>query len=578
MAIKLVEHVKARTRSVQLDKSTAHDASRRYSSLPATVDIFMGKTKANVKSPSEVSSGSTVTVRRYKSLLDVDGAPKIGPNKPISYEDLYQNTHHNTPPAKRPRPEPDQEPQEPQDPSQTAKVDKALSTNLPLSSEGSPASSPPPSRAPASPLPEEPVSDPYQAGVAPSAPSSDLRNIVRRKLTGYVGFANLPNQWHRKSVRKGFNFNVMVVGESGLGKSTLVNTLFNTSLYPPKERKGPSLDILPKTVQIQSISADIEEAGVRLRLTVVDTPGFGDFVNNDESWRPIVDNIEQRYDAYLDAENKVNRMNIVDNRIHACVFFIQPTGHSLKPLDIEVMRRLHTKVNLIPVIAKADTLTDEEIANFKARILADIKYHDIQIFEGPRYELDDEETIAENNEIMSKVPFAVVGATNEITNADGRKVRGRSYPWGVIEVDNEEHCDFVKLRQMLIRTHMEELKEHTNNSLYENYRTDKLIGMGVSQDPSVFKEVNPAVKQEEERALHEQKLAKMEAEMKMVFQQKVAEKESKLKQSEEELYSRHREMKEQLERQRMELEEKKQRVESGRPIEKEGKRKGFSLR
>ncbi|CAI0647975.1 unnamed protein product [Colletotrichum noveboracense] len=457
-------------------------------------------------------------------------------------------------------------------------------------SEGSPATSPPPSAAPASPPAgklvsaneiEEAISNASLAGgVVPpmAAPSSDLRNIVRRKLTGYVGFANLPNQWHRKSVRKGFNFNVMVVGESGLGKSTLVNTLFNTSLYPPKERKGPSLDIIPKTVTIQSISADIEEAGVRLRLTVVDTPGFGDFVNNDESWRPIVDNIEQRYDAYLDAENKVNRMNIVDNRIHACVFFIQPTGHSLKPLDIEVMRRLHTKVNLIPVIAKADTLTDEEIANFKSRILSDIKYHGIQIFEGPRYELDDEETIAENNEIMSKVPFAVVGATNEITNADGRKVRGRSYPWGVIEVDNEEHCDFVKLRQMLIRTHMEELKEHTNNSLYENYRTDKLIGMGVSQDPSVFKEVNPAVKQEEERHLHEQKLAKMEAEMKMVFQQKVAEKESKLKQSEEELYSRHREMKEQLERQRMELEEKKQRVESGRPIEKEGKRKGFSLR
>jgi septin 7 len=43
--------------------------------------------------------------------------------------------------------------------------------------------------------------------------ATDLRNVVRRKLTGYVGFANLPNQWHRKSVRKGFNFNVMVVGQ-----------------------------------------------------------------------------------------------------------------------------------------------------------------------------------------------------------------------------------------------------------------------------------------------------------------------------------------------------------------------------
>jgi septin 7 len=213
------------------------------------------------------------------------------------------------------------------------------------------------------------------------------------------------------------------------------------------------------------------------------------------------------------------------------------------------------------------------------QILADIQYHNIQIFEGPRYELDDEETIAENNEIMSKVPFAVVGANTEVTTADGRKVRGRRYPWGVIEVDNEEHCDFVKLRQMLIRTHMEELKEHTNNSLYENYRSEKLTQMGVAQDPSVFKEVNPAVKQEEERSLHEQKLQKMEMEMKMVFQQKVAEKESKLRQSEEELYARHKEMKDQLERQRADLEEKKVRAESGKLADHDKKKRGgFSLR
>lgn len=30
---------------------------------------------------------------------------------------------------------------------------------------------------------------------------------------GYVGFANLPNQVHRKSVKKGFEFTLMVVGE-----------------------------------------------------------------------------------------------------------------------------------------------------------------------------------------------------------------------------------------------------------------------------------------------------------------------------------------------------------------------------
>ena len=66
--------------------------------------------------------------------------------------------------------------------------------------------------------------------------------------------------------------------------------------------------------------------------------------------------------------------------------------------------------------------------------------------------------------------------------------------------------------------------------------------------------------------MHEAKLAKMEAEMKMVFQQKVQEKEAKLKQSEEELYARHREMKDALEKQRADLEDKKRRIESGRPL------------
>jgi septin 7 len=56
--------------------------------------------------------------------------------------------------------------------------------------------------------------DAFVSDTMAAAPAlSDNRNIVRRKLTGYVGFANLPNQWHRKSVRKGFNFNVMVVGK-----------------------------------------------------------------------------------------------------------------------------------------------------------------------------------------------------------------------------------------------------------------------------------------------------------------------------------------------------------------------------
>ena len=52
----------------------------------------------------------------------------------------------------------------------------------------------------------------------------------------------------------------------------------------------------------------------------------------------------------------------------------------------------------------------------------------------------------------------------------GRKVRGRQYPWGFVEVDNPKHSDFALLRRFLIQTHMQDLKDVTHDVHYENYR------------------------------------------------------------------------------------------------------------
>lgn len=67
-------------------------------------------------------------------------------------------------------------------------------------------------------------------------------------------------------------------------------------------------------------------------------------------------------------EQQPRRTEKIDLRVHACLYFIRPTGHTLKPLDIEVMKRLCTRVNLIPVVAKADTLSPVDLAKFKARV------------------------------------------------------------------------------------------------------------------------------------------------------------------------------------------------------------------
>ena len=135
----------------------------------------------------------------------------------------------------------------------------------------------------------------------------------------------------------------MVVGESGLGKSTLINSMFLTDVYS-QQAPGPSARI-KKTVQVETSKALLKESGVNLTLTVVDTPGFGDAVDNSNCWDPVTSYVESQYEAFLDAETRVNRITAMpDSRVHACLYFIAPSGHGLKPLDVEFMKRLHDKV------------------------------------------------------------------------------------------------------------------------------------------------------------------------------------------------------------------------------------------
>ncbi|GBN50154.1 Septin-4 [Araneus ventricosus] len=289
------------------------------------------------------------------------------------------------------------------------------------------------------------------------------------KPQGEIGFATLPEQVHRKSVKKGFDFTLIVVGETGLGKSTLINSLFLTDLY--KDRKILSVEErVDRTVDIEKTTIDIEEKGVKLRLTVIDTPGFGDAINCEENWKTIERYIDEQFNQFFKDESGLNRKNIIDNRVHCCLYFIPPYGHGLRQLDVEFMKRLHSKVNIVPIIAKADTLTPIEVRKLKETILREVEEQQIKIYQLPECDSDeDEEFKQQDKELKESIPFAVIGST-QIVEINGRKVRGRLYPWGIVEVENPKHSDFLKLRTFLISTHMQDLKDVTRDVHYENYR------------------------------------------------------------------------------------------------------------
>nr|CAH0110164.1 unnamed protein product [Daphnia galeata] len=286
----------------------------------------------------------------------------------------------------------------------------------------------------------------------------------------YIGFASLPDQIHRKTIKKGFEFTLMVAGESGLGKSTLVNTLFLTDLYqdrviPPVEER------LTKTTAIQVRTADIEEMGIKLRLTIVDTPGFGDALNSEETCQALSDYIDVQFKKYFQDESGLHRKSIVDNRVHCCLYFIPPYGRGLRMLDVAAMRKLHKKVNLVPVIGKADSLTTAELSRFKSQVLQELKQYEIQIYQFPECDPDEDEAFKkQDKELKDSVPFAVSGSC-QILEVNGRRFRGRIYPWGVVEVESPLHSDLQKLRSMLIETHLADLRDQTHEIHYEAFRS-----------------------------------------------------------------------------------------------------------
>jgi septin 6/8/11 len=274
----------------------------------------------------------------------------------------------------------------------------------------------------------------------------------------------------------------------------------------------------------------------------------------------VVKYIDEQFEKYLQEELKIHRssnLTVDDSRIHCCLYMISPIGHGLKAIDLVTMQALDKKVNLIPVIAKADTITKDELSILRKKIVSELRENGITTYTLPT---DDPETNEFNTQINNLMPLAVVGS-QDFVRIGSKKVRGRVYPWGTVQVENEAHNDFVRLREMLLRINLEDLRESTHSRHYEIYRMARLEQMGfgdTDESPTTctFQETF-----EVRRGVHLAELKRKEEEMRQGFVMRVKEKEAELKESERELHSKFDALKKKQQDDKKRLEDDRKRLE-----------------
>lgn len=200
----------------------------------------------------------------------------------------------------------------------------------------------------------------------------------------------------------------MVAGQSRLGKTTFLATLFDGLLTPPRtEESQENAIVFAPTKEIKAYNLGTSRAFMDFQyllfvyvqswrpsrtlasklksLTLQDMGMIAPlrlstlvcliFIN--PLWcvraRMLLEFLERQFDKVFEEEQRIHRNpKFEEHRVHALLYFLEPTALGLKQFDIDFMKLLASRVNVIPVIAKADGLTVKERESFKTKVRAQL--------------------------------------------------------------------------------------------------------------------------------------------------------------------------------------------------------------
>ena len=150
-------------------------------------------------------------------------------------------------------------------------------------------------------------------------------------------------------------YKILIAGESGLGKTTTMNSLLD--MLRQDQDSEPGLDedrqpqqhsaLTPKTMTIK------ESEPIKLRsknekeqwsLRIVDTPGYGDHQDTGIDIQKIKAYIGEQYKKLYGEQIKkaTTTANSHDSLVSVCLYFVAP--HRIKPIDITFMKEVSEMV------------------------------------------------------------------------------------------------------------------------------------------------------------------------------------------------------------------------------------------
>jgi len=195
-------------------------------------------------------------------------------------------------------------------------------------------------------------------------------------------------------------------------------------------------------------------------------------------------------------------------------------------LDLQVLRTLQGKTTVIPVISKADTITTKHMSVLKKTVWESLKKANLdplatlglddeddstpdssKILEEDEDEIEHEQSegernstdtdglpiqgrdsspksnrlssgsvrrrkVSDENPKEDEVPFIPMSILSPDIYEPG--VVGRQFPWGFADPYNEEHCDFLRLKEAVFSEWRGELREASKERWYEGWRTSRL--------------------------------------------------------------------------------------------------------